>query len=673
MAPGASTNQGIREFYAPRSTGPSTTSQQRSMPRVEHQSIQRPKKPLASHTTKHTRPDENHQTEAGFLAEIKQYKAGDEFVLLWKWVDNFMDKRRAKNSSKSHTVNQSTSRQTKPTSSSTRVGGQAQRPDVTPSPETVRRQATDREVMREYKVQRQTPWGELLYLYQSWKDQQAKKKADRATQRKAEEIARSHPSASAQAAQLDVAGNPKPVNNKKRGEVLKHTVKITQLPPLHNSIHLQHTPSQNYGTGPSHDRGQKNRSTRDTRFSDFVHLPTAPPSRKPAPARETQWAYAVPGQDDEFVRNSNFSSRLDPAKEKKAKEAQKAKIPTCYICGSSDCAGGYRDIISRLWVCELCQKNEGIEPVQCAICGQPSSPNSGYAAGNGLWMCSSCRDPTTPKELPPTPKLARKGTSKSKTSRPPIPISEYNSDHLYSDDGWEPRTTTPPSQKPIGLGNTCQDSEEEEEEEEGGEEDFPPPPPLKDRKYYLDSPTLPAIDYNQSYLRQPGARSHPYAPSSPAQPQPSSTKTAKTITRKPSILFSTQDLPKAKPSSDKKHHNKRPQHPPPFNPTTYPYPSPPNTPPLHKPRPASSVYPTDEQQQPITTAFPYPPPPIPQRFVNRPQRASSVEPGMLSKAALARPMASPRSLSSFVSVEGGRNRRSSWYDFWKPVFETRSP
>ena len=51
---------------------------------------------------------------------------------------------------------------------------------------------------------------------------------------------------------------------------------------------------------------------------------------------------------------------------------------------------------------------------------------------------------------------------------------------------------------------------------------------------------------------------------------------------------------------------------------------------------------------------------------------------MLSKAALARswePMASPRSQSSPVGVEeGGRtvlNRRSSWYDFWKPVFEPR--
>ena len=724
MAPGASANQGVREFNAPRTTAkpfqqsmpvssnnhdirefcappptePLKTSQQQLMPRVEHQSIQRPIKPLALHTTNRTRPDDNHQMEAGFLGEIRNYKAGDEFVLLWKWVDNFMDNRRTKVNSSSHTVNQSTSRQPKPTSS-IRVGRQVQRPVVTPSPEAVRRQATDREVMREYKAQRHTPWGELSYLYQNWKDQQAKKKADRAKQRKAEEIARSQvtdhstnpleprqqtPSAPDQDAQPDVAGNPKPVYNKKRGEVLKHKVIIAQLPPVHNSVHLQRTPSNNYRTGPSHDRDQKNRSTRDTHFSDFLHHPNAPPS-------------------------------------------QKTGIPKCYICGSSDCAGGYRDIISRLWVCHGCQKSEGIEPVQCAVCGQPSSPDSGYASGNGLWMCSSCRDPTTPKELPPSPKLARKGTSRPKASRPPIPqgvdkaksgdicecdnpcppietfdnkkisicpncderltpfpvllpksashtplpseglpISEYNSDHLYSDDGWEPRKNTPPSQKSIGLGITFQDSEEEEEEK-GREEDFRPTPPLKDRKYYHDSPILPAMDYNQSYLRKPGAK-HPYAPSSPASPPPP--PPTRTLRRKASVVSFAQALPKAKPSS-KKYQKQRPQQPPSFNPTTYPYQSPPTTPPttsLHKPRPASSVYPTDEQPP---TNFPYPPPPIPQRFVNRPQRSSSVDPGVLSKAALARPMASPRSQSSSVSVEWGRNRRSSWYDFWKPVFETR--
>lgn len=437
--PASSINHDIREFYAPRTTEP-LTSRQQSMPRVEHQTSQRPIKPHTLHnSTNRTRPDDDHQVEAGCLGEIKNYKAGDEFVLLWKWVDDFMDKRRAKkNSSKSHNVNKSTTSQLKPTPSSSRAAHQVPRPVVTPSPEAVRRQAIDREDMREYKTQRHTPWGELSHLYQSWRDQQAKKKADRAKQRKAEEIARGQapnrkadaprgrsinqreppqntPSPPGQHPQPGAAGKPNPAYNKKRGEVQKHTVKIAQLPPVHNSVHLQHTPSNNYRTRPSPDRGQKDRPTRDTRFSDFLHHRHAPPSQKPAPSRDTQWTYAVPGQDDELVRNSRFSSVLDPAKDfKKAKEAEKAKGPTCYICGCSDCAGGYRDIISRLWVCAACQKNEGIEPVQCAVCGEPSSPDSGYA-GNGLWMCSSCRDPTTPKELPPSPKLAREDRSKGES------------------------------------------------------------------------------------------------------------------------------------------------------------------------------------------------------------------------------------------------------------------
>ena len=72
MAPGASsTNVGFRDFYAPQPH----MSQQRPMPQLQHQI------PLAS----------DDQEEAGCFGEIKNYHAGDEFLLLWKWVDDFMD------------------------------------------------------------------------------------------------------------------------------------------------------------------------------------------------------------------------------------------------------------------------------------------------------------------------------------------------------------------------------------------------------------------------------------------------------------------------------------------------------------------------------------------------------------------------------------------------------
>lgn len=716
MAPGASTNQTIREFYTPRSTAKKSPESMPASPNnhdIREFYGPRTTGPLRQSQQQPVAPVE-HQAGAGLLGEIKNYKSGDEFVLLWKWVDDFMDKRRAKNkSSKSDNVNKSTSRQLKPTTSSTRVG-QAPGQVVPPSPEAVRRQATVREDMREYSAQRHTPWGELSYLYHDWKDQKAEKKADRATQRKPKEIAKSQvinhrddapggrptnprehpqptPSPLDQASQPAVAGNPKPVYNKKRGEVKQHTVTIA-LPPVHNSVHLKHTPSNNYGTGPSTGRGQKDR-TRDTRFSDFVHQRNAPPSQKPAPSRGTQWTYAVRGQENEFVRNNRYSSIHDPAKAKKAQEAQKAQNLQCYICGSSNCMGEFRDIISKLWVCGTCQKHEGIEPVQCAVCGEPSTPNSGYHAGNGLWMCSTCSNPKTPKEFPPSPKLGRKNTSRPKANRPPIPQGEaksedtcecnnacppiekfdnkicicpicdrpltpfpvllptashaplpsegiYDDDHLYSDDEWEPPTTTAP---PQGLGLKFHDSEVEEGE--GREKNFRPTPPLKDSKYYHESPTLPPMDYNTSYLRQPGAK-HPYAPPSPPSIKPTTTA------RKASAVSFTHDIPKVRPSPKKHHHPS--QQSPPFNPATYTDPSPPNS--LHKPRPASSIYPTDEHPTPD---FPYPPPPIPLRFVNRPQRSSSVIPDMLSKAALARPMGSPRSQSSDVSSEGRVLRRRS--------------
>ena len=418
MAPGtSSTNGRIREFYAPRVTKPSITQQRQSMPRVEHQ---KPLRPTELHKydgpASRTEPDDNDQVDFGCIGEIKNYKAGDEFVLLWKWVDEFMDKRRAKkNSSKSHAVNKSVSRRPEPTPSPSRKArqGPVPRPATALSPEAVRRQAIAREDLREYKAQRHTPWGELLYLYQNWKDQQAKKTADRAGQRKREDepsrgrsTNRREPpltippplnQALAADSQPSIAKRPIPVHNKKRGEVQKHTVKIIQLPPVHNSVHLQHTPSNNYRTNAWPARSQNNKSTRDTRFSDFLHHERGPPSR------ETHYTNGVTAGDNGFVRNSRFSSILDPAKAiKKAKEVEKAKGPKCYICSSMNCPGGYRDNITNLWMCAACQQRENRGPVECCVCGEPNFPDTRYA-DNGLWLCSSVSNLS---ELSPPPYLS---------------------------------------------------------------------------------------------------------------------------------------------------------------------------------------------------------------------------------------------------------------------------
>ncbi len=701
MAPGASsTNDEFREFYAPRRPQKhSRTKQREPMPLVTHQrSIQPHNHRGSPNRTKDVQP------KVGLLGEIKNYKAGDEFVFMWKWVDDFMDKRRAKKtSSKSHNVNNTAPRQPKPTLSSSLGAGQIPRPVVTRPLGAERRQAAERQNLCEY--QRHSPWGKLQNLFQNGKGQQAKKKADQARQRTSEgqatprrdephrgrsnqgaphQVTRSPPNAAE--SQPGIVRKPIPVSNKKKGEVQRHKVKITQVPPVHHSVHLQQTPSNNYRAKPS--RGQNALPTRGTRFSDFFHRGREPPpsSQKATPSRDTQWTYAFPVEDDEAVRN-RYSSVLDPAKAiKKVKEAEKAKGLICYACGSSNVPGGYRDHFTDLWICEACQKSENICPAVCDFCGSSSS-KSGYA-GNGLYMCQTCRSPTTPKELPPSPKSQPPvaqgvdedesddiryckcqnpcgriekfddkrnsmcpGCNKRLTPFPDVEsgsrlkehnpttyiphdcifMSDYESDQLYSDDSYETRATTPPAPKSTGLGIAFQDPEDEEDEEE-----LPPPPPLKDSRYHRDSRTPPAMDYNQSYLRKPGTR-HPYAPS-PA------TKAS---------FSSAQNLPEAKAFREQRQQQKQP-----INPTTYPYPSP--LKPLNKPRPASSVYPTDEP----TTDFAYPLPPIPQQFANRQKISSAAGPGRVSKNGFAG--------TEPVGIDGGRTvlqRRSSWYDFWKPVFE----
>lgn len=288
------------------------------------------------------------------------------------------------------------------------------------------------------------------------------------------------------------------------------------------------------------------------------------------------------------------------------------------------------------------------EDVEHCECDSPCTGIEKFDDGR-ISICPNCEKPLTPFTV----------IHDSHASLPSyvVPISEYDSDHLYSDDSYEAPTSTLPAQKPVGLGITFQDQEDDTDEWEE-EEEFRPTPPLKDTKYhsYQDSPTVPTMDYNQSHLRKPGTK-HPYAPS----PAPT--------TRTSSVVSSTHDLPrtktKTKTAKALRHQPKQS-----FNPTTYSYPSPPDSSTtLHKPRPASSVYPTDEP----TTDFSYPLPPIPLQFVAKRQqsRSSSISPVMRSKgttmAYYSEPV-SPRSQSSPVSVDG-RKRRSSWYDFWKPVFE----
>ena len=726
MAPGASsTNNSVREFYAPRITEPSTTKQRQSTPRAEHRKPQRPVQLHNSHASPNrTRPDDNDESEIGCLGEIKNYEAGDEFVLLWKWVDDFMDKRRAKqNSSKSYNVNNPTPRQPKPTPSSLREARQIPKPATAPSTEAVRRQTTDKRDLGEYNAQRPTPWGKLLNSYGNWKDQQAKKAADQGRQRTRQEIAgrqasgrrdeptrgrspnrREPPQTTLPPPDHDhtpgIVKKPVPVYNKKRGEVPKHTVNINQVPPIHNSVHLQHTPSNNYRTKPS--AGHKGQSARDTRFSDFLYQ-----ERNPS-TRETQRTSGAPGRHGEPVRNSRFSSKLDPAKEmRRAKEAERAKGLKCYICSSMNCPGGYRDNITNLWVCAACQQKENIGPKECQICGTPNSPNTTYADSCGLWLCSNCRSPTT-EELPPIPKLSPKATSKRNdeycecdtpcpsiekfddrisicpscekrlTPFPVVPLSEYNSDHLYSDDSDETKASTPPAQKPIGLGITFSDPEEEDEEEEEEEEEeegFRPTPPLKDSKYFQESPTLPpssSIDYNQSYLRKPGAK-HPYAPSSSSSPASSSTTSTG---RNPLPETKTSSFPKPTATTTTKQ-TLRHQQQQTFNKnhhTRYPYPSPPSSPPttttttttahLHKPRPASSVYISDEQPTTTTTLDDFPPyPPLPRI----PSQYAAANDRLVGERRRRRLSSSVPAASG--SGSGSLNRRSSWYDFWKPVFE----
>ena len=156
---------------------------------------------------------------------------------------------------------------------------------------------------------------------------------------------------------------------KTEGEVAKRIVEVSQASPHHTSVHLAHTPSNNY-------REKDRHTTHMTTFSEFIRSPRKLTSAPPPLPR---------------MSSIGKPARMAQSQQKLSSRAPRTVadlVSTNAIPASNhlDLTDGYTEI--------------NMEPQECNMCGIPNSPRTRYGK-KGLWLCSACRSPASAVELPP--------------------------------------------------------------------------------------------------------------------------------------------------------------------------------------------------------------------------------------------------------------------------------
>ena len=438
-APAPSTN-GIQEFYTPRPTLYSSVTSRRPMPRVEQQYTQR-------------------HIQLSDIQKPKELRSGKKAARpsgrsqhhsFWSWLSGFLNEVKTNTSTQvSHHVSRAQgntpgrSHLSQAISDSDPINS---RHSTASSMDLRIREAHQaaREDRLEYEAQHYSLWGEILYIYKSLKVKRAKRKVEVARQKHCvakqksrqekakiqvalvpeigmpeEQMAPArHPTPSPQLplpprlsqqikeiapeTPLEVTKKPVQAFSKTEGEVRKHAVKITHLPPVHNSVHLQQTPRNTRDFRKALEIDHKRKSSNITTIGDFMRKPSEPserlarlPPHVPTPVvsggnqrpmaessrqrNEAQWTFTVPGIDE--VAHNSPPILDNPGKTNEAQESQVM-----------------------------------VDPQECKLCGTLNSPKTHYNQ-QGLWLCTACRSPKYAKEIPPTSTIPRKATSGRYQSR----------------------------------------------------------------------------------------------------------------------------------------------------------------------------------------------------------------------------------------------------------------
>ena len=441
-APTRSTNE-IQEYYTPRPTLYSSASSRRSMSRVEQQYTQRHIQLSDIQTLKEPRSGNKAARPSG----------RSEHDSFWSWLSGFLDEVKTKASTQ---VSDNVLRAQGNTSKRSRNSRAVSYPNPTNSRQNAassmdsrirEAQQAAREDQLEYEARRYSLWGEIMYIYKSLKEKMAKKKAEaakqkhrEARQKTREEKARiqvalvpdiglpeeqmtpvRHPTPSprlplpprlsqqikdiAPESHLEITRKPVQAFSKTEGEVRKHAVKITHLPPVHNSVHLQQITTNSHGFRKAFENDHKRKSSNVTTFGDFMRKPSEPSERLARLPPHIPHSMAPRGNQRtmaESFRQHNSSQWI-------------FTVP-----GIVEAARNFTPILPNADFPEKINKEREshitVDPQECILCGTLNSPKTNYNQ-QGLWLCTACRSPRSAKEVPPPPAIPRGATSARYQSR----------------------------------------------------------------------------------------------------------------------------------------------------------------------------------------------------------------------------------------------------------------
>ncbi len=441
-APTHSTNE-IQEYYTPRPTLYSSASSRRSMPRVEQQHTQRHIQLSDIKKLKEPRSEKKAAIPSG-RSEHSSFRS---------WLSDFLDEVKTKASTQvsdnvPHAQGNASQRSHLSHAMSDPYPIDSRHNAASSMDLRIREaQQAAREDQLEYEARHYSLWGEILYIYKSLKEKMAKKKLEAARQKDCEARQNTreerakiqvalvpdvglpeeqmtpvrHPTPSprlplpqrlsqqikeiAPESHLEITRKPVQAFSKTEGEVRKHAVKITHLPPVHNSVHLQQIATNSHDFRKAIDIDHRRKSSNVTTFGDFMRKPSEPSERltrlpphipNPLAPRQnqrtmaesfrqrnsSQWTFTVPGIDEAARNSTPILPNADfPEKINKERESQVT-----------------------------------VDPQECILCGTLNSPKTNYNQ-QGLWLCTACRSPRSPKEVPPPPAIPREATSTRYRSR----------------------------------------------------------------------------------------------------------------------------------------------------------------------------------------------------------------------------------------------------------------
>ena len=449
---------------------------------------------------------------------------------------------------------------------------------------------------------------------------------------------------------------------KTEGAVAKHAVQVSQSSPHHTSIHLAHTPSNNY-------REKDRHATHMTTFGDFLKSPQQRPSstRPPLPQAKA----ASPKKSIATPRSTRPST-------------PKVQYTIAGIMASTAVpASNHLDLPHDTTMLRT-------EPQECTICGIPNSPCTRYGK-KGLWLCTACRSPTSAVEFPPRIDSMVGASPRQPSSAGQAGAGMYRSEDIeetcpychtclaaterdgFSFCSWcckqlrkgsssvlssvQPSSQRARSQDSRATRNAEAEWKNFDSRPDADAESFDsyarqsvaeslyygrratgnvkPIPPLKD-SVYLSKQSFPKLQ--GFHIPQPSS------PSPPLVPSKSTSRKARPQTNElPDRDSFYPDTPILSPNSP---HFSIPQIP------TVPA----NVRHLSGRRPISTAPPSPGWRA-LAKDFPYPPPPIPDDRIQRPRRSSSVYPDTPA----------PRIHTPDWQTWHKHRRNTSFYDYWEAI------